>query len=263
MRKTILTIPIDWLTREELVRKLEVFLVSKKPHQITTVNAEFIVLSQHNKDFRAALQNSDLSLADGTGIVLAQTLQDITPQANVIVRWLTYITLGLRHVITPHAFSYSRITGVELTNILLQLSKEEKWTIYLLGAAPGVAEEAANIWREQFPGVVIVGATDDNPQDKHTLANIKETNPDILLVAYGAPKQDLFIAHHKNELKVPIMVGVGGTFDYAAGRVKLAPKWMRAIGLEWLARLVQQPKRFKRIYKSTITFSKLIVHAKT
>lgn len=258
MRKEILDIPIDWISQEELLRKLEYFVVSKKPHQITTVNPEFIVLSTHNEEFKKVLQQSDLSLPDGTGLVLGQTLEDSKAKGS-LARFTKFLLLGCRFVFMPHSFTYKRITGVELTDIILELATKEHWRVFLLGAAPGVARKAAEIWQVKYPGLHVVGASASNPQDAYTVREVKEAKPDVILVAYGAPKQDLFIAKHAEELKIPIMVGVGGTFDYTVGNIKLAPKWMRSLGLEWLSRLVQQPKRFKRIWNSTITFTRLLV----
>jgi N-acetylglucosaminyldiphosphoundecaprenol N-acetyl-beta-D-mannosaminyltransferase len=258
MRKHILDIPIDWLSEEELLRKLKLFVTDKKPRQITTVNPEFIVLSQQNEEFKHVLQNSDLSLADGTGIVIAQTLLEKKPRNKFIAFW-RFLSLGFRFLVFPQSFEYKRITGVELTDLLLRLSVKEKLRLFLLGAAPGVAQKAAQTWQKVYPTLEIVGASASNPQDAHTLAEVKAAKPDILLVAYGAPKQDLFIARYKDELKLPIMVGIGGTFDYAAGTMHRAPAFMRAIGLEWFARLVQQPKRLKRIWRSTVVFVRYIL----
>ncbi len=262
MRKTIFDIPIDWMNQEELERKLKLFVVGRKPHQITTVNPEFVVMSQHNREFKQILQASDLSLADGTGIVLAQTFFDSITSKNKLIRWVRYSALGFRFLIVPHSFSYKRITGVDLSETLMRLSSEEKWSVFLLGSAPGTAQKAALMWQAHYPDLKIVGASSSNPQDAHTISEVKKANPDVLLVAYGAPKQDLFIAQHKDELKIPIMVGVGGTFDYLAGTIKRPPTWFRFLGLEWLARLIQQPKRFKRIWRSTLTFSRIIISNK-
>lgn len=261
MRKELLDIPIDWITKEELTRKLKQFVVNKKPHQITTVNPEFLVISTENKNFQKVLQESDLSLPDGTGLVLAQTLNDKEPK-NSVTRWIRYFMLGFQFILMPHSFTYKRITGIELTDILMELSAKEDWKVYLLGAGPGIAEQAANIWEEIYPGVKIVGATDANPGDAHTVRDIKKADPDILLVAYGAPKQDLFIAKYKDELKVPVMVGVGGTFDTLVGNKPNPPKLIKTLGLEWLIYLLMQPKRFKRIWRSTWTFSRLILKQK-
>ncbi len=262
MRKNLLSIPIDWISEEELVRKLKLFVVSQKPHQLTTVNTEFIMLSQTNETFRNVLQQSDLSLADGTGVILGQCLEDGYAKSPTIIRLAAYLGLGLRYLMMPNSFGYTRITGVELTEHIMALAAEEGWRVYLLGAGPGVAKKAATIWQARYTSLHIVGATADNPGDAQTIPAILAAKPDVLLVAYGAPKQDLFIAQHKETLKIPIMVGIGGTFDYAVGNIVRPPSFIRTIGLEWLARLVQQPKRFKRIWRSTVGFSNALIWTK-
>src|SRR4051812_4411181 len=112
MRKHIQNIPIDWLDEAELLTLLKRFVASQNPHQITTVNPEFVVLSQTNPDFQDILQQADLSLADGTGIVLAQTYLDSPRPKNHVLRLVKFIGLGLRYLFAPHSFAYKRITGV-------------------------------------------------------------------------------------------------------------------------------------------------------
>lgn len=258
MRKEVLDIPIDWLSHDELEAKLSTFVASGKPHQVTTVNPEFIVISRDNNDFHHALQNADLSLADGTGIVLAQTLLDNNPKSTFSA-FAQFILLGFSYILTPRSFTYHRITGVELTEQLMELSQANGWRIFLLGAQPGVADKAADMWRAKYEDVQIVGTSPADPDDTSIINEIKQLKPDILLVAYGAPKQDLFIASHKTELGVPIMIGVGGTFDYQVGTIKRPHTLLRALGLEWIGRLIQQPKRFKRIWRSTIEFTTLLI----
>jgi N-acetylglucosaminyldiphosphoundecaprenol N-acetyl-beta-D-mannosaminyltransferase len=125
---------------------------------------------------------------------------------------------------------------------------------------PGVAETAAHVWTERYPGLTIVGTSAANPDDPDIVADIKRTEVDILLVAYGAPKQDLFIAKHKNQLKVPVMIGVGGTFDTLIGTKYNPPRWMKIVGLEWLAYLIRYPSRFKRIWRATVGFFLLCIN---
>jgi N-acetylglucosaminyldiphosphoundecaprenol N-acetyl-beta-D-mannosaminyltransferase len=260
VRRDVLGIPIDWLDPTELEQTLIQLASSKTAHQITTVNPEFMVLAQKNHEFKSVLQASDLSLADGTGIVLAQTYLDTQPRGPWIQRQVQFILLGLRYLTSPHSFKYKRITGVDLTDLILALADLHRWKIFLLGAAPGVAKKAAEVWQATYPNLDIVGVSSANPDDEKIISTIKEANPDILLVAYGAPKQDLFIAKHKEGLNIPIMVGVGGTFDYATGRVFRAPAILRAIGLEWFVRLIFQPRRIARIYRSTFGFMRLVIN---
>ncbi len=259
MRKKLIDIPIDWVTDEELERKFKVFVTGHTPHQIVTVNPEFMVISRHHEKFRTVLQEADLSIADGTGIVLGQSLFDYVPQRNIFSRLIAFLILGFEYLLVPNSLKYHKITGVDVAETLMRLSAEEGWRVFLLGAQPGVADKAATVWRSRYPALQIVGTSAGNPGDKDLIETIRATHPDILLVAYGAPKQDLFIAEHASMLKTPIMIGVGGTFDYTAGIIHRPPKLVRQLGMEWLARLLQQPKRFKRIYSSTIGYVGLLL----
>ncbi len=248
-RVSILGIPIDPLSVEEALEQIESFVDSDQPHQITTVNPEFIIEAQQDKEFRSILQAADLSLADGSGIVWAgRYLGDRIPE---------------------------RIAGSDLVVEIAKLAQDRDWKIYLLGGGPGVAELAARALEKRFPSLLIVGCEEGLPyradlskdqfDEKEAMAAIKrinQVNPDILYVAFGAPKQELFIARYKEQLKVPVMIGVGGTFDFLAGRIKRAPKLFRSLWLEWLWRLIMEPKRWRRIFKAVIVFPYLVITKK-
>jgi N-acetylglucosaminyldiphosphoundecaprenol N-acetyl-beta-D-mannosaminyltransferase len=123
------------------------------------------------------------------------------------------------------------------------------WSVYFLGAAPGVAERAAQVLAVRYPGLRIAGAYAGSPADAETheiMTRVRTAAPDILFVAFGAPRQDLWIACHLDELRVPVMMGVGGAFDHIAGVRRRAPHWIQRLNLEWLFRLVTQPWRWRR-----------------
>ncbi len=120
-----------------------------------------------------------------------------------------------------------------------------------------MADATATVLRQRFPGVVLGGtyAGSPRPEDEATIqALIAAAQPDVLLVAYGAPAQDLWIARNQPALRVPVAIGVGGSFDYLSGRVLRAPRWIRQLGLEWLFRLLRQPRRWKRIWTAVVIF---------
>jgi N-acetylglucosaminyldiphosphoundecaprenol N-acetyl-beta-D-mannosaminyltransferase len=224
----VLSIPIHATSKAEAISKIAGFIASKKPHQVTTVNNEFVLEAQSNGDFLKILQSADLSLADSTGVVWAARRQGA---------------------------QLERIPGADLVN---ELAKQG-WSMYLVGGADGVAEKAAQTLTKTYD-TKIVGAEvglrpGDNPEKTEALIKrINTAKPDVLLVAFGAPKQDLFIFEHKAELNVPVMIGVGGTLDFLAGKVSRAPQFIRSIGLEWLWRLIQQPSRLPRIWRALIIF---------
>jgi len=250
-RVKILSIPLDRVTKAQALDKIKTFIDSGQPHQVTTVNPEFIVEAQTNSEFRSILQKADLSLADGFGA-----------------------TVAARYLGQPLP---ERIPGADFVDDLMNQAAHNHWKVFLLGGQSGVAALAAQKLKQRYPNLVIVGAHEGIIIEyKHNsyLFNDRETTklidsivlkkPDILLVAFGAPKQDIFISRYKTQLNIPVMIGVGGTFDFIAGKIKRAPTLFRNLGLEWLWRLIQEPKRFKRIYKAVILFSlKVILSPKT
>jgi N-acetylglucosaminyldiphosphoundecaprenol N-acetyl-beta-D-mannosaminyltransferase len=215
---------------ESAMRAIEGFLTEAPAHlhQVCTVNPEFVMEARRNQAFRQLLNTADLATPDGVGIVIASHL------------------LG-RPV-------RGRATGVAMVERLAGLSAQHGYSLFLLGAAEGVAEEAAQALCRRFPGVHIAGTYAGSPHSRDLpaiLARLSAAMPDVLLVAYGAPAQDLWIGRHRHLLppSVKVAMGVGGVFDYLSGRVPLAPPIMRRLGLEWLFRLVNQPWRWRRILR--------------
>jgi N-acetylglucosaminyldiphosphoundecaprenol N-acetyl-beta-D-mannosaminyltransferase len=138
---------------------------------------------------------------------------------------------------------------VDLIPPLAALSARRGFRLFLLGAAPGVAAELAARLRTEHPGLEVAAhpGSPDPSSDEETLRLIHEHRAQVLLVAFGAPKQDLWIARLGDRLGVSVAIGVGGAFDYLTGRVPRAPVWMRGAGLEWLHRLANQPWRIRRM----------------
>lgn len=216
----ILGVRIDTISESEVLTRIHRWIDEGAPHQIVTVNTEFVMAARRDKSFRAALNEADLCLADGAGIILAAKL--------------------LNQPMPP------RIAGVDFVQTLANESTKQGYSVYLLGGQGGVAQQSADILTSLNPGLRIVGVNEGSPTDADVIKRIKMANPDILLVAWGAPKQDVWIHQHKAELGVPVMMGVGGTFDFLAGKQKRAPKMWRDVGLEWLWRLAREPKRWRR-----------------
>lgn len=228
---TILGVRIDNVTLDEAAEQIAQFIAARTTHQIVTVNPEFVMEAQHNAAFAHVLRRAALAVPDGFGLLL-------------VARWLGQPL-------------QERVPGVELTERLAVLSARKGYRLFLLGAAPGVAATTARVLEQRFPGVMIAGyyAGSPRPEDEATIrAHVLAAKPDILLVAYGAPAQDLWIARNQALLQVPVAIGVGGTFDYLSGNVQRAPRWLRAIGLEWLFRLLRQPWRWKRIWTAVVRF---------
>lgn len=223
-RIPILGIPVDDVTEDEAMTRIAGMIAAGGPHQVCTVNPEFVMAAQSHAAFRRVLLAADLNTPDGFGLVLEARRRG-----------------------TPFR---SRVTGVGLAERLAAEAALRGWSLFLLGAAPGVAELAATALQARFEGLRVAGCYAGSPrhQDEVTIREkITAAQPEVLLVAYGHPRQELWIARNQPLLRVPVAIGVGGTFDYLAGVVVRAPTWMRASGLEWLYRLIRQPQRWQRI----------------
>src|SRR6185503_12601611 len=219
MRKLliILGVPVDDLNMVEALERLEEFIrvgrATGKSHQIATVNADFVVNSLHDPELRRILQESDMATADGMPLVM-----------------------GARMLGVPLT---GRVTGADMVPALAERAAERGYSIFLLGARDGVAARAAQILKSRYAGLKIVGVlsppnTSLLEMDRTILDEVKAAKPDILLVAFGNPKQEKWISMYANELSVPISIGIGGTLDMIAGITKRAPLWMQRWGLEWL-----------------------------
>ena len=220
----ILGVRVDAITFDAALARIEGFIAEGRPRQIVTVNPEFVMTGQSNAQVRQVINESALSLPDGTGV------------------WWASRRLGQP---VPE-----RIPGVDLVDRLAALSADRGYRLYLLGAMPGVAERTAGVLCTHYPALTVVGTYAGSPRaedEAGIIARVRAAQPHILLVAYGAPAQDLWIARNLDRLGVPVCIGVGGAFDYLAGVHPLAPRWLRRIGLEWLYRLVTQPWRWRRM----------------
>lgn len=214
---------IDRLDKKGTIDKISEFMVKGKPTHIITLNAEIAYAAMENPDLRMLINQADLVTPDGIGIVWAA-----------------------RHLGFPVK---ERVTGIDMVYELCSMAIMKKWQVYLLGAAPQVAATAAKNLQLSYPNLDIVGVRDGYFKETEintVIQEIKAVNPDILLVGLGAPKQEFFINEYKDELGVPVSVGVGGSFDVIAGVKQRAPEIMIKLNLEWLYRLITEPSRLKR-----------------
>lgn len=241
-RQNIAGVFINNMTYDEIWANIESFLNSPRQHIIVTSNPEFIVLAQKDEEFRNILNTADLSLPDGIGLVLAGKF------------------LGL-HV-------SKRMTGNDLVKLISSIAEQKKCSIFLLGGDKDVAKKAAVNLQKAFPLLKIAGTWDgemiDNIRDNHELVDrVQKSGAQILFVALGHGKQEKCIYYHLSKLlNIKLAIGVGGVFDYLSGNKKRAPLWMRKSGLEWLYRLLHEPRRLKRIYNAIIVFPIIIIRQK-
>ncbi|MBQ5702173.1 MAG: WecB/TagA/CpsF family glycosyltransferase [Peptococcaceae bacterium] len=223
-RLEILGIGIDKVNSQQALDKIAEFIASGKSNQIVTANAEIIYQASKNEKMRNVINNAQMVTADGSGVVWAS-----------------------RQLGEPLE---QRVTGIDLVNSICERSAKDKWKIYILGSAPGVAATAAMNIRDKFQGCNIIGTHHgyfNAKEEKQILAELEQLKPDVLFVALGAPKQEYWIADHLADLGIPVGMGIGGSMDVLSGNVKRAPKWMQKMSLEWLYRLLIQPTRFKRV----------------
>ncbi len=219
----ILGVRVDHVTMETALAKVESLLREGGFHQIATVNPEFVVLAQRDSGFRHVLDETALNVPDGVGLLWAA-----------------------RHLGQPLT---ERVTGQELVDRIAALAAQCGFRLFMLGAREGIAEKASAELLRRHPNLIIAGCHAGSPapaEEEEIAARITASQADILLVAYGPPKQELWIARNAERLKVSVAMGVGGTFDTLAGVVPRAPRWIRRAGFEWTYRLVREPRRLRR-----------------
>ncbi|MBP2656795.1 MAG: tagA [Firmicutes bacterium] len=224
IKVTVLDVLIDAITMAEATAQLEQFISEKTPHLVATANAEMVMLAQEDNELAAVLAKSHLVVPDGAGVVWAARHQGYT--------------------------KVERVAGYDLAqNLLLEASKKG-YRVFMFGSQPDIVAKAKTVALARYPGLCIVGTrhgfftTQDEPA---IIQAITATKPDILLAALGVPRQEKWLARNLTKLNVPVSMGVGGTFDVMAGAVKRAPLWMQRTSLEWLFRLLCQPKRAIRM----------------
>ncbi len=291
----ILDVKINKITTKEVLEKIKSFLLSDKQHYIVTLNPEMLVEAQKNNYFKKIINEADVVIPDGIGIMLAN-------------KFLNHKTLS------------EKITGIDLIYKICEAGFIKDKKLYLLGAKEGIAEEAAKVLSKKYGYLNVVGAEegipaeisnfqfpisnkfsifnfkilrqvvkkivricgyrkkilkqsfdythddivqDDNQVNKscnHLIQRINKVQPDMLFVAFGAPKQEEWIYTNLKKLpSVKLAIGVGGSFDFISGKAKRAPLIFQRLGFEWLWRLILEPRRIKRIYNATVKFGWMVL----
>ena len=220
---------ISNFTMNEAVKIIEELAKERKQAFVVTPNVDHIVRLQNDKEFKQIYKNAALVLTDGMPILWAA-----------------------RFLGTPLK---EKISGSDLVPEICKLAERKGYKLFFLGGRPGAAQRAKEKLEEKFPFIKIVGAYapsfgfENYPgEDEKIVKLIKESSPDILLVGLGTPKQEKWIYRHYKDLNVPVSIGVGATFEFIAGVIKRAPRWMQKSGLEWLWRLMREPERLWKRY---------------
>lgn len=228
-RMKFMNTEIDNLTMQETLQAIDQLIQENKSAYVVTPNVDHIVQLETNKELQKVYQNASLILTDGKPL-------------QWIANWYG----------TPIK---EKISGSDLFPLLCKLAAQKGYKMFFLGAAEGVAAKAAENLTNRFRGLQIVGTYsppigfEKNQREMMKIKDmIKSTEPDILIVGLGCPKQEKFMYHYCKELGVPISLGLGASFDFEAGNIKRAPRWMSEYGLEWLFRIIQDPKRMAKRY---------------
>ncbi len=228
-RMRLMNTEIDNLTMDETLDAIDSLIKEDNCSYVVTPNVDHIVQLEKDEELKRVYENASLILTDGKPLIW-------------ISNWYK----------TPIK---EKISGSDLFPPVCELAAKKGYTMYLLGAAEGVADKAAKNLMDKYKGLNIVGTYSppfgfekDKVELKKIERQIQEVHPDILIVGLGCPKQEKYMYHHCKELDVPISFGLGASIDFEAGNIKRAPRWMSEHGLEWLYRITQDPKRLAKRY---------------
>jgi N-acetylglucosaminyldiphosphoundecaprenol N-acetyl-beta-D-mannosaminyltransferase len=219
----LLGVRVDALSFEETIEAARAMVRSGVPHQHVGVNAALLVESERDPELRGVLNGCDLVNADGMSAVWA---------GRLIGRPLP-----------------ERVAGVDLFQRLVEVAHRDESSVYFLGATDDVVERVATVFRERYPGLRIAGYHNGYwSDDTEVIDAVREARPDYLFLAIPSPRKELWLSRYLDELGVPFVMGVGGSFDVVAGKVRRAPLWVQNVGFEWAWRLGQEPRRMWRRY---------------
>lgn len=230
-RACILGYPVDLVNMENAIDFAEELIKSGSNAHVITINPEMIIQAQKNSELSETLKNAELIIPDGTGIIKALR------------------RLKIKNI--------SQIPGIEFSENLIKKCAENGYSVAFLGASKDTVETAAKEMKKKYPDLNVVFVHDgffDEAEEAKLAETLKQVNPQVLFVALGVPKQEFWIARHKNELNSTVMIGVGGSFDVWAKKVKRAPVIFRKLSLEWFYRLITQPSRFNRMFPTLPLF---------
>ncbi|MGN8897282.1 WecB/TagA/CpsF family glycosyltransferase [Flavonifractor sp. HCP28S3_F3] len=224
MRTDVLGVGFDDLTLDEAARAGAALVEGEGFHYAVTPNPEFILAARKDPAFRQALLDADLVLADGIGVVYS---------AKLLGRPLK-----------------GRAPGIEFAQRLVAWMAKNGKRLFLLGAKPGVAELAAANLKDKYPGLIVCGTHDGYfKEDEPVVEAIRQAAADVVFVCLGAPKQEFWMVKNGPASGAHLMVGLGGSLDVFAGVVERAPEAFQKLGMEWLYRLMKEPKRIGRMAK--------------
>lgn len=234
----ICNVPVDSLTMKQTVDLIDQSIQRKESLHHVVVNAAKLVNAQKDPELRESIVDCDIINADGQSIVwAARLLKQHLPE---------------------------RVAGIDLMENLVALAHKKKYRVFFLGAKEKVVSKVVAIYREKYGENIIAGFRNGyfgKEEELEIARQIRDSHAEILFVAMSSPKKEIFLNKYKSEMKVPFIMGVGGSFDVVSGKIKRAPLWMQDIGLEWFFRTMQEPGRmWKRYLTTNIAFVKILFH---
>lgn len=248
---------IDNISKQDAVRKIDEFVASGKPHYVATPYSELIVFAQQDEQYKKILNNADLALPDGIGILWAAKYLSLKTKVPFVkfVKLIYTLSSILFNPRLIRSVIHEQVTGSQLIWDIARLAADRNYSMALVGGSNAVAAQTAYELKKKYPGLniklAISGAV---PFDQNLVNDINDSSSDILLIAYSPPKQEKWIAENLQKLNVKVAMGLGGTFDYISGKRLKAPKLFQFFGLEWLWRLITQSWRIKRMWNAVPVF---------
>lgn len=275
MKVQILGVDIDVITFDAAVGRIEAFLGDGKKHLVTTPYSESIVDAQADAEFRRIINEADLAVPDGGGLLAAaEFLSYPLPQNKMQKIFLALIyglISGLKLAFAPKTFGRvkERVSGTDLVVSLAEMSAAKGYKIFFLGGRGGVASQAAEILKVRYPGLKVEaqpGPPNILKADRQEIADIinyiNAFSPDLLFVAFKPVLQEKWLAENMERIEAEVFMAVGGAFDMISGRTPRAPRLLRRLNLEWLWRLILEPSRIGRISRAIIIFPWLVFREK-
>lgn len=271
MKVNILSVPVDAVRFTEAIDTILQLARDGQPHHVITMNPEMVVEAQRNSTFLDAIKAADLVVPDGVGLLPTAHFLHSTKPANGIVLFLKEWLLILETLLGRSRFDILKetVSGIDLTQALCEKAKEKGIPVVFIGGYNDEAALAAKAVQEKVAGLQI--SSDPGPNDvsgetadeyQRILSLLRQHPNGFYFVAFGHPKQELWIAKHKADLPAGVFMGVGGTFTYLSGKRRRAHSWLRKLGLEWLWRLAAEPARWKRIVTAFIVYPHLVYKGK-
>ncbi len=270
-RVKITQVAVDAVTQKEALEEIRLFLSSLEGHQVVTLNSEMIVRAERDEEFRRIVEAADLGVADGMGVLAAASYLR-KKKGGFFYNLAQLLLMPFRELFAPDTITDAlpeKISGIDLIHAICDSDFMAGKRLYLLGAGEGIAKRAGEILRERYPNILIAGAEEgtrkgfSEEENRLAIERINAALPDVLFVALGSPKQEKWIHENLPRLgSVRVAMGVGGSFDVISGKVSRAPKIFQRRGMEWLWRLIHEPRRLKRIYNASFRLAWLIFRDK-